>query len=217
MTNEVLIREARPEDAVRAAPLIYSSGPACFDYIFSHRTPVNAIQFLERMFAEPKGEFGFTHHRVAELFRDGDGESEGEVVGTGTFFTGAEVPGFTIAALRQILGCYGLSRGPGVIRRGLQIEGIVRPPKGDMHVIAHIGVAPELRGRGIGTIIMEHLMQAGRERGRSVAVLDVSAENPRAQALYERLGFVVTDERPSNLSNETATVPDHRRMEARLG
>lgn len=213
MTNDVRIRDARPEDAVRAAPLIYSSGPAAFDFVFSHGTSVNALQYLERMFAEPKGEFGYTHHRVAEIFKDG----VGEVIGIGTSFAGPQVAGFTITALRQILGCYGLARGAGVIRRGLQIERIVRPPKGEMHMISHIGVAPELRGRGIGTIIMEHLMAAGRERGRSVAALDVSVENPRAQALYERLGFIVTDERPSTLRNETATVPDHRRMEVRLG
>jgi len=36
--------------------------------------------------------------------------------------------------------------------------------------------------------------------------------NPRAQALYERLGFVVTEERKSTLRNAHATVPDHRRM-----
>jgi len=41
----------------------------------------------------------------------------------------------------------------------------------------------------------------------------VAVTNPRGQALYERLGFVVTGERRSSLSNASATVPDHRHME----
>ena len=52
--------------------------------------------------------------------------------------------------------------------------------------------------------------------GRTRAALDVSVENPRAQALYERLDFEVTEECMSKLENSTARVPDHRRMEIAL-
>ena len=52
----------------------------------------------------------------------------------------------------------------------------------------------------------------GRERGSTTAELDVAVNNPDAQRLYERMGFVVTDEYPSELSNEVATVPGIRRM-----
>jgi ribosomal protein S18 acetylase RimI-like enzyme len=46
-------------------------------------------------------------------------------------------------------------------------------------------------------------------------VLDVAMSNPRAQALYERAGFVVIGERVSPLGNARGTVPGHRRMEWR--
>jgi ribosomal protein S18 acetylase RimI-like enzyme len=42
--------------------------------------------------------------------------------------------------------------------------------------------------------------------------LDVAVDNPAAQRLYERIGFVVTDERVSTISNSHATEPSERRM-----
>ncbi|MEI9983177.1 MAG: hypothetical protein WDN69_08175 [Aliidongia sp.] len=43
-------------------------------------------------------------------------------------------------------------------------------------------------------------------------MLDVAVGNPRAQTLYERLGFVVTATRASRLENRHGRVGDHRRM-----
>lgn len=199
------IRPAAPEDVSAAVPLIYSSGPACFDYVFSHRTKLNAQEFLRKAFQKRQGEFGYANHIVATL--------DGHVVGTGAGFCGREMPAFSIAAFTGIVGGYGLRQAAGVLRRGLQVESIVRPPSGNLHYIAHLGVTPELRGQGIGVQLVEHLLEMGRERGRRTAALDVSVENPRAEALYLRMGFIVTAERVSGFKNETARVPNHRRME----
>ena len=48
--------------------------------------------------------------------------------------------------------------------------------------------------------------------GGKTAVLDVSVENPRAEALYGRLGFVVTKEMRSSDQNRYSRVHHHRRM-----
>lgn len=205
---DIELRPATPEDVDAAVPLIYSSGPACFDYTFSHRTRLDAIAFLRRAFRRPRGEFGYQNHIVAVL---GD-----EVVGTGTAFSGSDARKFMLPMIASILAAYGPLEGAGVMWRGTQVEQIVQPPKGALHYIAHIGVATEWRSRGIGSRIVSHLIDCGRELGRHTAALDVSVENPRAQALYERLGFRVTKELPSEYSNETAVVPAHRRMERPL-
>lgn len=202
------IRAAQPADADAAIPLIYSSGPAAFDYVFSHRTPVTAKQYLHPAFQNPGGEFGYRNHIVAVC--------EGEVVGTGTAFSGRDSLGFALVALSGIVRHYGPVRGAAVIRRGLQVESVVRPPKGDLHYIAHLGVSPDLQSHGIGRRIVEHLLEKGRALGRKTAALDVSVENPRAEALYERMGFRTVRELESHFSNETATVPSHRRMELDL-
>jgi ribosomal protein S18 acetylase RimI-like enzyme len=100
-----------------------------------------------------------------------------------------------------------------VIARGLRVERVIPPPSRGLHYLAHLGVSPELRGQGIGRALVGYLIAQGLEQGRQRLALDVACSNPRAQALYERLGFAVTEERRSRLANTQGVVPDHRRME----
>jgi len=202
---DLQFRPARPEDADAAVPLIRSSGPAAFDYVFTHATRVSAARYLHRAFQMGKGEFGYRNHIVGEI--------DGQVVAAGAAYSGKDIPRFTLTALWHIPAVYGLLDGTRVIVRGLKIEKLVKPPTGTLHYVAHLGVDPEFRSRGIGIQLVERLLAMGREKGRTTAALDVSVENPRAQALYERIGFHVTQELTSTLTNPTATVPDHRRME----
>jgi len=206
---DIVLRRAVPEDANAAVPLIHSSGPAVVDYIFAARGKDDVFSCLRRGFERNRGELGYAIHTVAVV--------DGAVVGTGTAYSGSDMPGYMVAGMRHILGFYGIYYGVGVIRRALQAERLIRPPARGVHYVAHIGVDKSHWGRGIGARMVRHLLEEGRRLGRSVAVLDVSSINPRAQALYERLGFVVTGESVSALRNQFAAVPDHRRMELKLG
>jgi ribosomal protein S18 acetylase RimI-like enzyme len=203
VTDEIWIRPAGQADAAVAAPLVHMSGPAAFDQVFT-KGRRRAEDFLRRAFADGAGEFGWRVHVVAER--------AGEVVGVGAGYDGSAPLGFMLAAARQILGCYGPVSGAGVIMRGLGVERVIPPPSGDMLYLAHLGVAPELRSRGVGRRLVDHLLERGAGKGYRRAALDVSTANPRAQALYERLGFTVTREHRSALP----TVPAHRRMERAL-
>ncbi len=55
--------------------------------------------------------------------------------------------------------------------------------------ISDLIVAPEWRGRGIGTVIIHHLLDAARDNHLDVVEIGVAEANPRALALYQRLGF----------------------------
>lgn len=202
---QVQFRRAAPEDADAAVPLIYSSGPAAFDYVFVTREGGQASSFLRRCFVDGAGEFGWRNHWVGLL--------DERVVAVGAAYGADTQWPFMLSAVRQILGHYGLGQGAGVMWRGLRVESVIRPPAGDMHYLAHLAVAPELRGRGLGRALIEHLMGLAREAGRRRITLDVAASNPRAEALYQRSGFKVMSERKSQLANEHGRVPDHRRME----
>ncbi len=199
------LRPAAPADIEALVPLIHSSGPETFDYVFVDRPGQTAADFLRSSLRREGGEHGYGHHFVVT--------HESEVVGAGTCFDGRDARGHTLAALRQILGYYGLRRGLGVIRRGLETESIVKPPKGRLHYIGHLGVTREWRGRGIGTQLVEHALEVGRQKGCTRAALDVSVENPQAQALYERLGFEVTALISSSYESPFGRVPSFRRME----
>lgn len=202
---QVRFRPAAPEDAAVAVPLIYSSGPVAFDYVFTNRDGGDAQAFLQHCFVDGAGEFGWRNHWV--------GVAEGKVVAVGAGFGADAKWPFTLAAARQIIRHYGLRRGLGVIARGLRVESVIQPPEDDMHYLAHLAVLPELRGHGIGRALIDQLVGTARDAGRSRVTLDVAASNPRAEALYRRAGFKVVGERKSQLANERGRVPDHRRME----
>lgn len=194
----VVFRAARADD-LAAVPLVHAAGPAAFDYVFAP-SGGSSQAFLRHAFVDGAGQMGHRAHVV--------GVRDGAVVATGTWFSGEDTLAYTAAAVRQILGFYG-ARAPRILVRGLRMERLIRPPAKRTCYLAHLGVAPTERGTGIGSALVEHLLALGRGAGLARAALDVSVENPRAQALYERLGFRVVDEVPSALPG----VPGHRLMQ----
>ena len=208
MTHNVQFRPAQASDFESAVPLIYSSGPVAFDYVFAHHKKGNAEAFLRYAFQDGAGEFGYRNHVV--------GTVDGKVVCAGAGYTGETSIAFTLSAIRQIMRFYGAISCWGVIRRGLQIEDVIKPPTKDLYYIGHLGVTPDLRGQGIGTQLLNHLLLPEYTKGRATVALDVAVSNPRAKALYTRMGFEVTRLCEAKLSNQWGTVVDLHRMEKGL-
>jgi ribosomal-protein-alanine N-acetyltransferase len=59
-------------------------------------------------------------------------------------------------------------------------------PIADVQTIA---VVPEFEGLGIGSALLTQLIDEARRRGALDVLLEVRADNPRAQRLYLRFGF----------------------------
>jgi ribosomal protein S18 acetylase RimI-like enzyme len=59
---------------------------------------------------------------------------------------------------------------------------------GFLHLFA-LDVSPPLQSQGIGTRLIARVEKESRARGRSGVYLEVSTNNTRARALYERLGY----------------------------
>ncbi|MBG6226236.1 ribosomal-protein-alanine N-acetyltransferase [Arthrobacter sp. CAN_A2] len=55
--------------------------------------------------------------------------------------------------------------------------------------IQTIGVLRRFEGQGIGRALLTELLGEARRRGADNVMLEVRADNPRAQALYVRFGF----------------------------
>lgn len=62
-------------------------------------------------------------------------------------------------------------------------------PLADMPEICDVYVVPEHRSEGIGTRLVERALECARDQGVSQVTICVNTDNPRARALYERLGF----------------------------
>jgi ribosomal protein S18 acetylase RimI-like enzyme len=202
-------RAAAAADVAAAVPLIYSSGPAAFDYVFETGGTRRAQDFLRFAFLKGGGEFGWRVHRVAEF--------GGRVTAAGAAFDGGAVLRFTIANALQILQFFGPIRAWGVMVRGLRVEAIIRPPRAEEYYLCHVGVREELRGHGIGTRFMRNLLEGVAAHRHRCAALDVAVTNPRARSLYEKLGFEIEALRTSSLQNRLGRVPDHYRMSRPAG
>lgn len=58
-----------------------------------------------------------------------------------------------------------------------------------MGAVQNVGVAPDHRGRGLGTLLLHHALHGFRDAGLRRASLEVTAQNSGALRLYHRLGF----------------------------
>jgi len=192
----------KPEDANDAVPLIYSTGPDAFDYVFKNEK-TTALDFLNYAFQTKGGEFSYDNH--IGLY---DGK---KLIGIGSRFSKKDGAKFLYFDGKKIISFYKF-KSPSIILHGLKIERMIRPPVGNEIVLGHIAISPKIRGRGLGTKLMKYLQDLPKSKDEYY-VLDVSLENPRAQALYERLGYVIVKTHKSTLQNRFAKVPDHHRME----
>ena len=88
---------------------------------------------------------------------------------------------------RQLVASLGLIRG----NRAALVFGLYeRQPAESELLMDGIAVHPEMRGRGIGTRLLEELTSYARREGYDQVRLDVIDTNPGARRLYERHGFV---------------------------
>jgi ribosomal protein S18 acetylase RimI-like enzyme len=205
---DIQFRPARPDDVDVAVPLVYSSGPSAFDFVFSTDNDGSALDFLRSAWLDGAGEFGYRNHVVGTL--------DDRITAVGGGWSGKTGISFMAAGARQIVSQYGLWGGVPVIFRGLRTEGVIPPPSAQQFYLGHLGVLPELQGKGIGKLLIAHLLESGAVQGFKIAALDVAVTNDRGQALYERLGFHVNVERQSKLKNKFGQVANHRNMQIAL-
>lgn len=202
-----IFRPAIPDEVEAAVPLMYSANPPTFDYIF--KTNQNSAQdFMKYAFVRKGGLFSHQCH-ICAVVKD-------ELVGIGSFYSGKQQINFTFVDGIRILSFFGL-KGLNVAVKGLKVETIMPFPKRDEMFISNLGVAEKMRGKGIGTQLILHMLEEQKKAngidGTTKVKLDVSDENPRAQALYERLGFEVIKTTDTDIKNEFGWVEKHHRME----
>jgi ribosomal protein S18 acetylase RimI-like enzyme len=204
-TPAIAFRPCNADDADAAVPLIISSGPAAFDYIFADRSPEQTSPFVARAFRDDGMELGHSVHTAMLL--------EGHLAAVGALWHAGNALPFMLAGARQIYRHYGPVAGTRVVLRGLRMETVVKPPRKGVAYLGHFGVAPELRGQGLGTLLIHHLIEQARSQGFTVVALDVSSGNPRAQKLYEQLGFAVKKTNAADYRRAFGHIVDHRYME----
>jgi len=83
-----------------------------------------------------------------------------------------------------------------LVALGAEVEGyagLLAPQGAGQADIQTIAVVEGARGQGLGRTLMHALLSEARTRGADEVFLEVRADNPGAQHLYESLGFAQID------------------------
>jgi ribosomal protein S18 acetylase RimI-like enzyme len=115
----------------------------------------------------------------------------------GFHHAGAHLLDVRFGTIRQAFGLFGAIWRAGV---GLLLER--HPAEGEM-LMDGIAVHADARGQGVGSGLIQALFDFAQAQGYTTVRLEVVDTNPRAQQLYERLGFIAI---------KTESVPFLRRL-----
>ena len=199
----IRIRQAKAEDVGAASALLYSAGPEIYDYIFT-----NAVQTAQGFIAsEFRSGTGHCGHRAVLV-----AEQQGSIVGVACFFDAAEHNRLQRGSLRNILFSYGFWRCWAVLARAQHAAPVISRPGPKEFCLRNFAVATERRGQGIGTALLRHGIAEAKARGLGRLILDVAETNPRARALYARLGFKPEQSMRCRNPRAAAHIPGSTRM-----
>ena len=199
----IRIRQAEADDAGAASALLYSAGPEIYDYIFS-----DAVQTAQDFIAEEfRSGVGLSGHRAVLVAVQGS-----MIVGVACFFDGAEHARLRRGSLRNILFSYGPWRCWAVLARAQHAAPVISRPGSDEFCLRNFAVTAERRGQGIGNALLRHGIAEAKARGLGRLILDVAETNPRARALYARLGFKPEQSMRCRNPRAAAHIPGSTRM-----
>lgn len=199
------IRQAKATDKGNVVDIVYSSGVEIYDYIFANDRHT-AKDFIAYEFNSGRGFCGYNHLTVAIL--------NDEVVGTGTFQDRRQHATYSLGTVFNIYRFYGFLGMFPVLKRAMHAG--LEPKKGELY-LSNFGVDRQIRSQGIGSRMIRHKVEWAKTQGYTSFGLDVASNNPRAHALYKRLGLHdVALNRFPHQREGYATVPDVTKMELAL-
>lgn len=200
----MLIRPAQPGDVHAVAPLMYSSGPELYDFLYK-MPEGDVLDYIRYEFLSGRGLCGYRNVTVALVNE--------KVVATGCFYDGSMYKRLMLGSTLNIMRFFGPRRMWGVLLRANHVGSVMKPPNKDELYLANFGVDESMRGQGIGSGMLEQHIRSARESGYRTFALDVATNNPRAQALYHRLGLRVLQLKHFTGRRSGYQVPDSKKME----
>ena len=178
-------RAATSQDADVIAPLMYQAAVRLTNYTLGQS--VDPVSYIAHCVKNNIGFYGFQYQQLALL--------DEEIVATATAYESRIFLKLLWQSLTGIFQYFGFFKGLNILRRSLQIGGLFEKPKSDSLFLANICVEPTCRSKGIfGAMYHDSIHLLAKEYGCNSIELDVGIDNPAAQKLYERLGFVVRSE-----------------------
>lgn len=182
-----LLRPARPESGEGLLFARYLDEAA--EGFFGFMLGPNSEGITASAFLEPGHALSYEHVMFAER--------DGMVVGMSLAYTGAEHRGFSDEPLKRAAGRSALRMKLVRILLAPLWRILDTVPEDDFYLHG-IAVEPELRGAGVGSLLMDDVEARGQAAGSARLSLDVAARNKGARKLYGRRGMIESSEWPSS-------------------
>jgi ribosomal protein S18 acetylase RimI-like enzyme len=179
----VILRAATRDDAGPAAALLIEI-PGGLAEIVGDEPAAQRMAFSA--FRSRRSSFSYAQATVAE--------DSARVVGVIVFVTGRQWRRRRASTGLAMLASANLRSAWRLVYRGSREARLVPSVPADALYVVSVAVAPEGRGKGTGTRLLEHVIAEARASGSPAVFLDVRADNEAAVELYRRLGFVVVSE-----------------------
>jgi ribosomal protein S18 acetylase RimI-like enzyme len=184
----VPLRDANPtfDDGLAFARYLDEAAEGFFRFMLGRRS----TEIIAKAFARPAHDL--SHQNVTFAERDGD------IVGMVSGYTAEQHRRSSRQALKQAAGQWNWQ--PRIILvLFAPLMRIIDSIADDDFYLQAIAVDNELRGEGLGSILMDSLEEQARASGATRLALDVSAKNQGARRFYDRRGFAVDSQWPKRL------------------
>ena len=165
-----MIRTASPEDAPSVAPLMFQAMSDIVFKLINRKDSQEATEFLERLFVKKNNQYSYENTLVYE--------KDKEILGSLVYYNGAHIDSLSQAVFDFVHSSYG---------HDIRLE---KETQAGEYYIDTLSVSPKVQGNGIGSSLLLHLKEL--LKGKTLGLL-VAMDNPKAEKLYQRMGFVYAD------------------------
>jgi ribosomal protein S18 acetylase RimI-like enzyme len=169
-------------DLDKVAQLIYETELSLFTPLLG-KNEEEAVKNLKTLIKTGNNSFSYTNIHVAV-------DTDENVLGILVAFPGRETSFWKdLKAFSKVLSPMELLKY--IIKGTIINELLTAKVKENDYYLSNVGVDPQLRGKGIGTYILENAYRIAKDKGCKRVTLDVTFKNEGALRLYERFGFKV--------------------------
>lgn len=178
--DNMRIRPMTASDAPSVGPLIYAAIGDLGEFFTGAKGRDEAIERLTQLVTLQNNRFSYPYGLCIDLLIEG----QWVLAAVGSAYDADGIDQLTENTIMQAK-FMGWSLDSAIEQR-LRLE---REAPLGTYYIDHLAVDSDFRGRALGTSMLEALIKRGKALGFSQISLLVDATNPKAQSLYERLGF----------------------------
>ena len=179
-SDNLKFRPATPEDAAIAGPLIFETFPKVATFLVGLGSEERAKAIITRLFALPGHRFSYEVTQLAIY--------DGRIIGLMVIYPGKKHGKLDRKLDMLVLKQYRLRGKFALAVRAWPLMWVKEVSR-DEFLLGNLAVRSRYRGKGAGSIMLDHVEEVAKKAGYAKVALRVAIENQAARKLYERMGY----------------------------